>query len=114
MKRELERTLEDRCVARIEALGGLALKLSIPGVRGFPDHEGNPTGGTRTADRIPNHCGVGTARIFSKAVAADRRATQSHPVRGSAMVIKASTAKSITWLWAFISAMADVCAFRIA
>lgn len=37
MKRELERTLEDRCVARIEALGGLALKLSIPGVRGFPD-----------------------------------------------------------------------------
>lgn len=37
MKRELERSLEDRCVARIEALGGRALKLVIPGVRGFPD-----------------------------------------------------------------------------
>ena len=37
MKRELEHALEDRCVARIEALGGMALKLSIPGVRGFPD-----------------------------------------------------------------------------
>lgn len=36
-KIELERALEDRCVARIEALGGLALKLSIPGARGFPD-----------------------------------------------------------------------------
>ncbi len=36
-KRELEGALENRCVARIEALGGLALKLSIPGVRGFPD-----------------------------------------------------------------------------
>ncbi len=38
MKRpELESALEDRCVAKIEALGGMALKLSIPGVRGFPD-----------------------------------------------------------------------------
>jgi hypothetical protein len=38
MKRlELEAALEDRCVAKVEALGGLALKLSIPGVRGFPD-----------------------------------------------------------------------------
>lgn len=36
-KPELERALEDRCVARIEAAGGLALKLQIPGVRGFPD-----------------------------------------------------------------------------
>lgn len=36
-KIELERALEDRCVARIDALGGLALKLSIPGARGFPD-----------------------------------------------------------------------------
>lgn len=37
MAAELERALEDRCVARIEALGGMALKLSVPGVRGFPD-----------------------------------------------------------------------------
>jgi hypothetical protein len=37
MKRELESALEQRCVAKIEAAGGLALKLSIPGVRGFPD-----------------------------------------------------------------------------
>lgn len=37
MKRELEAALETRCVERIEALGGLALKLVIPGVRGFPD-----------------------------------------------------------------------------
>lgn len=37
MKHELEKALEDRCVARVEALGGLALKLLIPGVRGFPD-----------------------------------------------------------------------------
>lgn len=37
MPRELESRLEDRCVARIEALGGMALKLLIPGVRGFPD-----------------------------------------------------------------------------
>lgn len=36
-RRELESALEDRCVAKVEALGGLALKLSIPGVRGFPD-----------------------------------------------------------------------------
>ena len=36
-KHELEQKLEDRCVAKIEALGGMALKLSIPGVRGFPD-----------------------------------------------------------------------------
>lgn len=36
-KPELEKTLEDRCVAKIEARGGLALKLQIPGVRGFPD-----------------------------------------------------------------------------
>lgn len=36
-KLELEAALESRCVAKIEARGGLALKLSIPGVRGFPD-----------------------------------------------------------------------------
>jgi len=36
-KPELERALEDRCVTKVEAAGGLALKLSIPGVRGFPD-----------------------------------------------------------------------------
>lgn len=36
-KLELERALEERCVARVEALGGLALKLVVPGVRGFPD-----------------------------------------------------------------------------
>lgn len=34
---EIEKALEDRCVARIEALGGMALKLAIRGVRGFPD-----------------------------------------------------------------------------
>lgn len=34
---ELEKALEGRCCAKIEARGGLALKLSIPGVRGFPD-----------------------------------------------------------------------------
>ena len=34
---ELERALEDRCCAKIEARGGLCLKLAIPGVRGFPD-----------------------------------------------------------------------------
>lgn len=34
---ELESALEARCVAKIEAQGGLALKLAIPGVRGFPD-----------------------------------------------------------------------------
>lgn len=37
VKIELERELEKRCVDKIEARGGLALKLSIPGVRGFPD-----------------------------------------------------------------------------
>lgn len=37
VKIELEQKLEDRCAAKIEARGGLALKLSIPGVRGFPD-----------------------------------------------------------------------------
>lgn len=36
-KRELEAALEARCVARIEALGGLALKLRPPTGRGFPD-----------------------------------------------------------------------------
>lgn len=37
MKRELETAIEDRCVAKVQALGGMALKLAIPGVRGFPD-----------------------------------------------------------------------------
>lgn len=37
VKIELERELENRCVAKVEALGGMALKLAIPGVRGFPD-----------------------------------------------------------------------------
>jgi len=36
-RRELEVSLENRCVVKIEARGGAALKLSIPGVRGFPD-----------------------------------------------------------------------------
>lgn len=36
-KPELESALEERCVAKVEALGGMALKLQIPGVRGFPD-----------------------------------------------------------------------------
>lgn len=36
-KPELETALELRCVAKVEARGGLALKLQIPGVRGFPD-----------------------------------------------------------------------------
>lgn len=36
-KPELETALEDRCVAKVEALGGMALKLAIPGARGFPD-----------------------------------------------------------------------------
>lgn len=36
-KHEIEADLEARCVARIDALGGMALKLSIPGARGFPD-----------------------------------------------------------------------------
>jgi hypothetical protein len=34
---ERESRLEERCVQRVEQLGGLALKLQIPGVRGFPD-----------------------------------------------------------------------------
>lgn len=36
-KPELEQSLEDRCVARIDALGGLALKLRPPTGRGFLD-----------------------------------------------------------------------------
>lgn len=36
-KPELEKALEDRCVSRIEAQGGLALKLRPPTGRGFPD-----------------------------------------------------------------------------
>lgn len=36
-KVELEKSLEARCVAKVEAAGGLALKLQIPGVRGFAD-----------------------------------------------------------------------------
>lgn len=36
-RKELELALEDRCVARIEALGGLAVKLAPRGTRGFPD-----------------------------------------------------------------------------
>lgn len=36
-KLELEAALEARCCAKVEAQGGLALKLLIPGVRGFPD-----------------------------------------------------------------------------
>ena len=35
--RELEIALEERCVVRIEATGGLALKLYLHGSRGFPD-----------------------------------------------------------------------------
>ena len=34
---ELESSLEERCVQQVERLGGLAIKLQIPGVRGFPD-----------------------------------------------------------------------------
>lgn len=34
---ELESSLEERCVQIVERLGGMALKLQIPGVRGFPD-----------------------------------------------------------------------------
>jgi hypothetical protein len=34
---ELESSLEERCVRRVETLGGVALKLQMPGVRGFPD-----------------------------------------------------------------------------
>jgi hypothetical protein len=36
-KLELESKLEDRCVAKIEARGGLGLKLVLLGVRGFLD-----------------------------------------------------------------------------
>lgn len=36
-KLELEAALEDRCVAKVEARGGLALKLRPPTGRGFPD-----------------------------------------------------------------------------
>lgn len=36
-KRELEAALEQRCVAKIEAAGGMALKLRPPTGRGFPD-----------------------------------------------------------------------------
>lgn len=36
-KLELESALEQRCVDKIEARGGLALKLAVPGTRGFPD-----------------------------------------------------------------------------
>lgn len=36
-KPELEAQLEARCVAKTEALGGLALKLRPPTGRGFPD-----------------------------------------------------------------------------
>lgn len=36
-KLEKEAALEARCVQKVETAGGLALKLSIPGVRGFPD-----------------------------------------------------------------------------
>lgn len=37
MKRELESALESRCVAKVEALGGQALKLVLLGLMGFPD-----------------------------------------------------------------------------
>lgn len=36
-KPELESALEARCVAKVEAQGGLALKLQIFGTRGFLD-----------------------------------------------------------------------------
>ena len=36
-KIELEKALEARCVAKIEARGGLALKLVILGMMGWPD-----------------------------------------------------------------------------
>lgn len=36
-KPELEQALENRCVAKVEAVGGLALKLRPPVGRGFPD-----------------------------------------------------------------------------
>lgn len=37
MRREREKPLEDRCVAKIEARGWQALKLIILGKMGFPD-----------------------------------------------------------------------------
>lgn len=37
LRAELEKALEQRCVRKIEQAGGLALKLKIDGVRGFPD-----------------------------------------------------------------------------
>lgn len=37
MKPELEAKLEDRCVAKAEARDGVALKLLLRGLRGFPD-----------------------------------------------------------------------------
>ena len=36
-KIEKEASLEERCVQVVERLGGMALKLQISGVRGFPD-----------------------------------------------------------------------------
>lgn len=36
-KPELESALETRCVAKVEARGGLALKLRPPTGKGFPD-----------------------------------------------------------------------------
>ena len=32
-----EQKTEERCVARVKSLGGLALKLALLGLRGFPD-----------------------------------------------------------------------------
>lgn len=37
VRRERENTFENRCVARLEAEGGQALKLVLLGLRGFPD-----------------------------------------------------------------------------
>lgn len=37
MRKERENTFEARCVARVEAAGGVALKLVLLGLRGFPD-----------------------------------------------------------------------------
>lgn len=44
-KLELEAALEARCVAKIDAAGGMALKLQIPGVRGFSDRTALLPGG---------------------------------------------------------------------
>lgn len=57
MKRELENKLEERCVAKVEALGGLALKLGLKGVRGFPDRT------VLLPDNIGKHA-VSRSRIF--------------------------------------------------